>query len=416
MKKTVLFLIATFISAFLPISLKASEQDKSIKPEFWNYKGFLDEDLNSIRASKKPDLIMGAGIVSLASNPELQTGMELLSLASDMEFPKGMATISMVNNSLNQSHQSQSHGTHLKPLKEDIVSLIKDDKENALSYYLHALLLQEEGEDQRALDQIKKGNGYKFDGYTKQRFYAIIRAAEMANWSKQHSRQLALGNTNSSAIYITLRDLCLNLKKVFGQEAQDACMDMGIKLEESSFLCLDSIFSLTIQQNSLDNTVSDDLIRSKIKKRREAAFTCGGCSTIVERSGVTDEVDRRYHEILLDEGEAAAQEYICDIFQGDKNRNDYISIQFEPGTIELSDNNSDTFITKLSKSKKYKIEGYSCNDDEASEDEQLAIASGRAEKIGNILMDHGFPGKNITTVAYGKGLECKAVIIEFGIE
>jgi hypothetical protein len=250
---------------------------------------------------------MGAGIVSLSSNSKSRIGRELLELASRTESPKGIATISFINYGLDQSHTIP-----LKQLKENILRLLKEDSDNALPYYLNALLLQEEAEGKKALDQIKKGNVYKFSGYTKHRFDAILHAAEMAKWSGRHSRQLALLNSQSAPIHIKLRHLCRNLRKEFGQEVQDACMNLGRNLEGASLTCLDRLISLAIQTDSLNDMASDDIIRSEIKNRSDKAFACGGCTSIVQESDVTDELDKKYYEIFLDKGEASAQKYICD--------------------------------------------------------------------------------------------------------
>ena len=100
------------------------------------------------------------------------------------------------------------------------------------------------------------------------------------------------------------------------------------------------------------------------------------------------------------------------IFAEDKNKDESVIVYFEPGKFKISEKDLDSLHNKLNKFKKYRILGYSCKEDKGSDDEKLAIASRRAEVIAKILVDQGFPGKNLTTVAYDESPECKAVVID----
>lgn len=89
-----------------------------------------------------------------------------------------------------------------------------------------------------------------------------------------------------------------------------------------------------------------------------------------------------------------------------------ITVYFEPGTIEVLDKDLSALLNELNKSKKYRIEGYSCDEDMDSKVEQLSSAQRRAEAVGKILVDHGFSHKNIITNAYDESSECKAIVVE----
>ncbi len=310
MKQIKFYITAVIIAAVL-LSLNACSRDDVKTSGTWNYKDYSEDEIHTIKTEGTPDLIMGAGIVSQAVNPKSDTAMELLKLASQRESPETMAVVSLINYSLIKSRQEKGNTAYLKQLKEYIERLLKDDKDNALSYYFNALLLHEEGENHKALNLIIKGNSFKSNGYIKQRFYAIASAAEKAAWGKPHSRELALENTNYAAVNLSLKDLCIDLQKDFGQEAQNACMDMGRKLEQASLLCWDRAIALAIQQNALSKNATDDVIKADIIKRREKTLSCGECERFISKSEISDEEDERYYEIIMDKGEAAAQEYIC---------------------------------------------------------------------------------------------------------
>ncbi len=175
---------------------------------------------------------------------------------------------------------------------------------------ISGLLLAEEHAGQKALDQIRKGNTRKFIGYSKQRFYAIAQVAEKSVCGVRQSRELAFWNSNNGAFYLKLRHLCRDLKKEIGQDAQDACMVMGKNLEASSLSCLESLFSLHLQSESLNQTTTDDAIREEIKKRREVAFACGARTVDIQESDMTDEIDKQYYDMYFDKGEAAAQQFL----------------------------------------------------------------------------------------------------------
>jgi hypothetical protein len=315
----IVLLIAVISVSFLWISsLKASEPE-NCQPDrslTGNCKQLSEKELGSIKASNDPNLMMVNGILNLASIPTSSIGKDFLESASRIESPKGVATITLFNYNLDPSR-----ALPLEPFKENIARLLQDDRDNALSYYLNALLLQEENADQKALDQIKKGNTYKFNGYSKQRFYAIAKVAEINKCGVLQARELAFWNSNNASIYFKLRRVCRNLKKELGQDAQDACMTMGKNLEASSLTCLESLFSLHMQSESLNQTTSDDATRAKIKKRRDVAFACGARTVDTQESEMTDGIDKQYYDIYLDKGEAAAQKFLTDIANKKHNEN-----------------------------------------------------------------------------------------------
>jgi len=269
-------------------------------------KPYSKKQLDSIKASNNPSLIAGAGALEFLTNPTSTEIKNLLTTGSRIESPKGPATVSLITFQLNQD-------LPLKPLKEDISELLQDDKENALSHYLNALLLQEESNDKEALSQIQKGNKNNYNGYVKERFYTDVDAALIANCSVKHARHFAIFASSTDVIPRKLRHLCRNIVKSFGQDARDACFIMGRKLEDGSLTCLGKIFSLNIQTDSLDDSLAATAVRTKIKKKWQSANACGekrACD--VDETDVPEEADSRFYEIFLGKGEAAAQEFLAD--------------------------------------------------------------------------------------------------------
>ena len=300
-------LIAVITAAFLWTSFLNASESENCQPDrlIGKCKQLSEQEISSVKTSNDPNLMMGTGIISLVSASTSSIGRDLLESASRIESPKGVATITLLDYYLDPSRSLP-----LATFKYNIAQLLQDDKDNAQPYYLNGLLLGEEQANQKALDQIRKGNKHKFTGYSKQRFYAIAQVAKKNTCGIRQARELAFWNSNNGAFYLKLRYLCRDLKKELGQDAQDACMIMGKNLETSSLSCLESLFSLHIQSESLNQTTNDDAILAEIKKRRDVAFACGARTVDIQESDMTDEIDKQYYEIYFDKGEAAAQQFL----------------------------------------------------------------------------------------------------------
>lgn len=269
-------------------------------------KPYTEKELTSIKASNDANSIMGAGVVDLLINPKSTTGKELLDLGSRIESPKRTATLSLIVYQL-------SHDSPLKPFREYILQLLQDDKENALPYYLNALLQQEEVGDSEALAQIKKGNTKVFNSYPKKRFTAIADAAERAKCGGIQARQYAFYNLPLTSTYIKLRHLCQKLSESSGQEAKNACFVMGQNLERASLTCIEKVNSLSIQKISLADIPSNATARAEIEKKRKQALACGERrSADISESDVTEEADKQYYEIFFKSGESAAQDFLSE--------------------------------------------------------------------------------------------------------
>jgi hypothetical protein len=299
MKFLLKILIVAISLVMLPNAVLCAAKNTACKP-------YTEKDLNSIKASNDPNFIIGAGVVSILINPASTIGKELLDIGGRIESTKGVATTSLIVYQL-------SHDSPLKPFRENIRKLLQDDKDNALPYYLDALLQQEEVGDQEALVQIKKGNAKIFNSYPKQRFYSIVEAAKLAKCGEVRARQYAVSNLPITSTYVKLRHLCQKLVESNGEEARKACFLMGQNLERGSQTCIEKITSLGIQSNSLNDSPSNAAIRMEIKKKREQALACGkrGNGHISE-SDVTKDADLQYYEIFLKSGEAAAQDFLSD--------------------------------------------------------------------------------------------------------
>ena len=265
---------------------------------------YTEKEVNLIRASNNPCLIMGAGMLSLALNPASTVGQDFLSSSERIESPKGAATATLIIFEL-------SHGSSLSSFRRTVERLLQDDKKNALPYYLKALLSQEEGRDRSALALINMGNTIKFDGYSRQRFNSMVDAAGIVKCEGTLARQYAIANTPITIFYVKLRHMCRKLIENNGQEAKDACLIMGQNLQKGSLTCIEQVNSLNIQKNSLDDIPENAIARLMIVKEIDRAIACGEERPLeISTSDISKDVDIKYYEIFFQSGEAAAQDFL----------------------------------------------------------------------------------------------------------
>jgi outer membrane protein OmpA-like peptidoglycan-associated protein len=71
-------------------------------------------------------------------------------------------------------------------------------------------------------------------------------------------------------------------------------------------------------------------------------------------------------------------------------------------------------IGKLDRTKTYRVKGYSCPHDKGTEEELITLGVRRAKIVADILVQNGFSPSKLTTVAFDRDNECKAVIVEIG--
>jgi hypothetical protein len=299
---TVLLFLVLFSSA---VTASEIESRPTYTPDIVSCKPYKEKDLITIKASNRPGLIAGTGLVELVIRPTSTVGVELLFLASQKESPKGLATTALIINQLNNY-------LPLKPLKNNIEQLMHDDKDNALPFYADALVLMEDGKEQEALAQIKIGNTKKFNGYSKQRFYEIVDAGVKAGagCKKIEIQRHALWQSFNTGLLIKSRKLCEKLVASNEPQARKACAAMGQNLEESSITLVDHLNSLAIQRIAVNDLPDNETTLNEIKSRREKVMNYVG-RVWLDAEDVTEEVDLKFDEIFLDSGESAALDFLA---------------------------------------------------------------------------------------------------------
>lgn len=309
---------------FLAAAPNASETRKENKP-------LTKKQLHVIRKSKDPKLMAGAAMIGYKSlNSDRRR--RLLESASQMESPKGLATLSLIDFEIGKADDDSP----VSPLvQKSILNLLRDDRDNALPYYLNALAQKETAGDDEALSQIIQGNTKTLNDYTKQRFNAVVEAAETAKLSRIEARDCAFSSFLITHVYGKLRRLCRKLIKSKGQTARDACFEMGEKLERGSLALVDQMLSMGIQNEALSEQCPYSPQRMAIDKRSDRIYKIlyrskGVKEECIPEDGLSrffmllaysldeesekeydlpDDVKLHCYNLLLNEGEYAALEY-----------------------------------------------------------------------------------------------------------
>lgn len=307
--KTIFIFSVIVVCMVSPGSLMATEEP--------GCKQFTDKEINFIKSSQNPKLLTGAGLIDLI-DPASGLSKEFLDSASRIESPKGLGTFSSIDFDFDRPWVES-------PLKsstrENILKLVTDDKDNAQSYYVNAILQAETAGDKEAIKQIKIGNTKTFKTYSKQRFDAILDAAELAKCKGVQARQYAFSRFFVTNTYSKLRHLCRKLVKNNDQEAKNACYDMGKNLERGSLAFVEQLISLGIQSTAFGESPSDTSVLKEIKDKREKITDVMGRNADVSESDIPENIGLQYYQILLDKGEASAQDFIADYVKQKHQRN-----------------------------------------------------------------------------------------------
>jgi hypothetical protein len=303
--KAALILLAIAIPLSLYPTYSLSAQDNKCR-------SYNELELKTIKTSNNANMIAASGIVELIIDPLSTDGKYLLDLGSQIESPKGMATVSKIIHQL-------SEGLTLQLLRNKVKSFYEDNKDNALAYYIEAIQMLEAGEKREIIAVINNGNKKNFNGFSRQRFNAITEAAKMAGCSWRIARQHAFWNSHNGALYYKLNRLCRKLINDYKQDARTVCYLMGEKLEKGSMTCIEQLQSLAIQNHALSEISSQEKAIAAINIRRARALACGGLDKLsISENDVPETADFQYYQIMLDKGEAAAQEFIADFIKKNK--------------------------------------------------------------------------------------------------
>jgi hypothetical protein len=262
---------------------------------------FTDQDLAKLRSSNDVTTMIGAGIAQ-SGNPVAD---QMLTDASQKEAKAGVAEVWLIRRELKDLDNPFDKEEHEKQLHRLAERLYRDASDNALSHYLVASLQTPTFGDMDAINFIKSGNSKQFNGYSKETFLAVVKAAESVGYSPYAAYNYALGSLVPVNIYSTLRKRCSDLfQGNHGIEARHECLAMGHNIEASSPSILEKLFALTIQHDALKGANEPDVevrIQELERRRAEMLKWVGDNSPPISENFI-----KEYYKIFFDQGEEAA--------------------------------------------------------------------------------------------------------------
>ncbi len=265
---------------------------------------FTDNDLVMLRSNSDVTIMIGAGIAR-SGNPVAD---QMLIDASQKESKAGVAEVWLIRQELKNLDNPRDKELHDKQLHRLAERLYRDEPENALSHYLLASLQTPTVGDMDAIRLIKSGNSKQYNGYSKETFFAIVKAAESIGYSPYAAYHYALGSLVPVNIYSALRKRCSDLYQGDnGAAARTECFAMGHNIEVSTPTNLEKLLALAIERDALKgaNDPNAEARNHELEQRRSRILKWVGDNSPPIAENVADE----YFRLLFDQGEEAALQF-----------------------------------------------------------------------------------------------------------
>lgn len=301
--------------------IKNKEDEKIIEEivlnlEFKKAIRFTTKEMNTIKQSGNLTAIVGAGVQSDKDEP---LGTELLESASASESPTGLALVSLLDRYVALQAKETAASSLADKIQTNITKLLQADPDNALSYYLNGYILHIDKKDNEALQQLKEGNTKKeFSNYSKERFVAVVQAAESIGYSHFTARQHAINYSSPEELYSKLVAVCKGLISTDKKEdARKECLSMGEKIELSSGTNFEKLHGLIIQSLACreSNDPKDIELMSKIIERQKITLETSPKLLKIPFSEIPESVWLQYFEIYFSKDEKAAGSFIEDYYK-----------------------------------------------------------------------------------------------------
>ncbi len=336
MIKTILFaisfslLLTTACSKQIPHPPEYKHIKVFSNPDNWTFSDlgrlyaalqFTDQELQKLKDSGQLKLMVGGGIQSLPDDP---LGTELLKMASLSEVTPGLAPVSLIDRYFKTRRDEDSKSHVDADLEASIKRVYKGAKDNALAHYLMAYLQIEKGNNTDALRHLKKGNSIKgFNSYTRERYLAIVDAAEFVGYSKYTARSHAFINLVPMSTYITIKDTCVDLiSERDTVHVRKACYLAGKQIEAASGNFLETMIALSLQSIVIEGSSLPDAEKKLSKINRKLKELNGLREELIKipPSSFTKDLELEYFRILIEKDEESAVRYVIEVVKQQTSR------------------------------------------------------------------------------------------------
>lgn len=290
--------------------------------EFKKALQFTAMEMHAIKKSANLNTIVGAGI---QSDIDESFGVEHLESASVSESPTGLALASLIDRYFALQAKETDDISLAEKLRANIAKLIQKAPDNALSFYLNGYWLHKDQKDDEALHQLREGNTKEeFSNYSKERFYAVVQAAESIGYSQFTARQHAINFSSPGELYSKMVALCKALIATDkSKDARKECLSMGVKVESASRSTFEKLQGLIIQSLAYrgSSDPKDVELMSKIIDRQKTTLENGSNLLKIPFSEIPEAVWLQYFEIYFAKDEKTAGSYIEDYYSKTRHGN-----------------------------------------------------------------------------------------------
>jgi len=221
---------------------QAAEREKEVREAL----AFADRDLTRLSASGDATLLVGAAAQVDWRN---QRGDDLLNAAEQTAPQSSLVLLAWIDRHLVEDSTRPLDETRDAVLRERLRQLHQRMPDNSLPLYVAAYGKLRHGNLAGALQAMRVGHKQaSFDSGSRERFAAIVSAAEAVGYSPFTARYYAMGLFVPTGTYSALRRLCVEL--IAGPSAHEGrveCVLLGHAIETSSWNMLERAVGLSLQ-------------------------------------------------------------------------------------------------------------------------------------------------------------------------
>ncbi len=295
------------IAAFDPRRDEDPEEMARRANEIRTALAFTPSDLDELAASGDTALLVG-GVAQ--TDWQDRRGDELLAAAEGLTPSASLVLLAWIDRQLVAGFEAEPDAARDAELRQRLRLLHESMPDNALPFYVSAYGKLRGGDTAAALAAMQVGRERPhFDSGSRERFTAIVNAAEAVGYSPFTARYHAMSRFVPTGTYSALRRLCSEL--VAGPEVNKGrieCVLLGHSIETSSWNMLERVVGLSLQAIAWENVnaAEGDAARAAINSRWQELKNADHLPSLRDLS---EAAWLEYFRIFVDSGEDAAMRY-----------------------------------------------------------------------------------------------------------
>ena len=264
-------------------------------------KGFSNQEMQQLTGSALPQLMAGGAIQAGCD----EHSADLLQAALLAEPNSEMLRLSSIDCHLAKCVSAEPRDCAPDLLRPQIEGMVLNEPDNALAHHLSAWQLWVDNRRGESVTALESGNrAPRFESFARDRFLAVVAAAQYLGYSRLAASCYALGSVNPMYVYRAMRKLCQD--SGWGSEApavRHACLGAGRRIESDGQNILESLMGLALQADAVVGSGWGDerKLSARIQDRRAQLMASVG-----HLEWMSEDIGNRYFDAFLERGEEAA--------------------------------------------------------------------------------------------------------------